>query len=95
VDGVGYYARARNLRACAQALVAHHGGEFPEDIEAVTALQGSDDPLRGILALSRGRRHPILDGNVRRVLARCSHWRGSELGRRRCSSVAAIRCVHA
>ena len=69
--GLGYYARARNLRACAQALVAHHGGEFPDDIDAVTALPGIGRSTAGaILALSRGRRHPILDGNVRRVLAR-------------------------
>src|SRR5260370_22386795 len=69
--GLGYYARARNLRACAQALVAHHGGEFPEEIEAVTALPGIGRSTAGaILALSRGRRHPILDGNVRRVFAR-------------------------
>jgi A/G-specific adenine glycosylase len=68
---LGYYARARNLRACAQALVAHHGGEFPEDIEAVTALPGIGRSTAGaILALSRGQRHPILDGNVKRVLAR-------------------------
>src|SRR5271154_7470397 len=39
-SGLGYYARARNLRACAQALVAEHGGEFPEDLEAVMALPG-------------------------------------------------------
>src|SRR5260370_13863591 len=38
--GLGYYARARNLRACAQELVAHHGSEFPEEIEAVTARPG-------------------------------------------------------
>src|SRR5258708_39365469 len=69
--GLGYCARARNLRACAEALVAHHGGEFPEEIEAVTALPGIGRSTAGaILALSRGRRHPILDGNVRRVLAR-------------------------
>jgi A/G-specific adenine glycosylase len=69
--GLGYYARARNLRACAQALVAHHGGEFPGDIEAVTALPGIGRSTAGaILALSRGMRHPILDGNVKRVLAR-------------------------
>lgn len=69
--GLGYYARARNLRACAQALVAQHGGEFPEDIEAVTALPGIGRSTAGaILALSRGQRHPILDGNVKRVLAR-------------------------
>jgi A/G-specific adenine glycosylase len=59
------------LRACAQALVAHHGGEFPGDIDAVTALPGIGRSTAGaILALSRGFRHPILDGNVKRVLAR-------------------------
>src|SRR6202040_4067971 len=69
--GLGYYARARNLRACAQALVAHHGGEFPDDIEAVMALPGIGKSTAGaILALARGMRQPILDGNVKRVLAR-------------------------
>jgi len=69
--GLGYYARARNLRACAQALMARHGGEFPKNIEAVTALPGIGRSTAGaILALSRGERHPILDGNVKRVLAR-------------------------
>jgi A/G-specific adenine glycosylase len=69
--GLGYYARARNLRACAQALVARHGGEFPEGIEAVMALPGIGRSTAGaILALSRGQRQPILDGNVKRVLAR-------------------------
>ena len=69
--GLGYYARARNLRACAQALVAEHGGEFPGDIEDVMALPGIGKSTAGaILALSRGQRQPILDGNVKRVLAR-------------------------
>ena len=69
--GLGYYARARNLRACAQALVAHHGGDFPGDLEAVMALPGIGRSTAGaILALSRGQRQPILDGNVKRVLAR-------------------------
>ena len=69
--GLGYYARARNLRACAQALVARHGGEFPTELEAVMALPGIGRSTAGaILALSRGQRHPILDGNVKRVLAR-------------------------
>src|SRR6202051_4175925 len=69
--GLGYYARARNLRACAQALMARHGGEFPTDIKAVSALPGIGRSTAGaILALSRGERHPILDGNVKRVLAR-------------------------
>ena len=69
--GLGYYARARNLRACAQVLLARHGGEFPKGIKAVQALPGIGRSTAGaILALSRGERQPILDGNVRRVLAR-------------------------
>jgi A/G-specific adenine glycosylase len=69
--GLGYYARARNLRKCAQALVAQHGGEFPAGLDEVTELPGIGRSTAGaILALSRGARHPILDGNVKRVLAR-------------------------
>lgn len=69
--GLGYYARARNLRACAMALVNQHGGEFPDDIEGIVQLPGIGRSTAGaILALSRGQRHPILDGNVKRVLAR-------------------------
>jgi A/G-specific adenine glycosylase len=69
--GLGYYARARNLRACAQVLVARHGGNFPAEIDAVASLPGIGRSTAGaILALSRGQRHPILDGNAKRVLAR-------------------------
>jgi A/G-specific adenine glycosylase len=69
--GLGYYARARNLQACAEILVARHGGEFPVELEAMMALPGIGRSTAGaILALSRGQRQPILDGNVRRVLAR-------------------------
>jgi A/G-specific adenine glycosylase len=69
--GLGYYARARNLAQCAKALVERHGGEFPAEIDAVTALPGIGRSTAGaILALSRGERHPILDGNAKRVLAR-------------------------
>jgi A/G-specific adenine glycosylase len=69
--GLGYYARARNLKACAQALVERHGGDFPKDLESVMALPGIGRSTAGaILALSRGERHPILDGNAKRVLAR-------------------------
>jgi A/G-specific adenine glycosylase len=69
--GLGYYARARNLRACAQSLVARYAGEFPADIDAVMALPGIGRSTAGaILALSRDQQHPILDGNAKRVLAR-------------------------
>ena len=69
--GLGYYARARNLHRAAQLVVAEQGGDFPETIEAVQALPGIGRSTAGaILALSRAQRHPILDGNVKRVLAR-------------------------
>jgi A/G-specific adenine glycosylase len=69
--GLGYYARARNLRAGAQVLAARFAGEFPERIDEVTDLPGIGRSTAGaILSLSRGQRHPILDGNVKRVLAR-------------------------
>jgi A/G-specific adenine glycosylase len=69
--GLGYYARARNLHACAQAIVSNHGGEFPSRLDLLTELPGIGRSTAGaILALSQGQRHPILDGNVKRVLAR-------------------------
>jgi len=69
--GLGYYARARNLLACARVLVAQHGGAFPDRLEEVMALPGIGRSTAGaILALSCGQRHPILDGNAKRVLAR-------------------------
>jgi A/G-specific adenine glycosylase len=69
--GLGYYARARNLHHCARVIVEQHGGKFPQTVEEVTALPGIGRSTAGaILALSRGERHPILDGNAKRVLAR-------------------------
>lgn len=69
--GLGYYARARNLQACAQVLVVQHGGEFPQTLEAMVDLPGIGRSTAGaILALSGGQRQPILDGNAKRVLAR-------------------------
>ena len=69
--GLGYYARARNLQACAKVLIAQHDGDFPNTLEEVMALPGIGRSTAGaILALSRGRRLAILDGNAKRVLAR-------------------------
>lgn len=70
-SGLGYYARARNLHRAARRLVEEHGGDFPDDIEAVQALPGIGRSTAGaILSLAKGQRHPILDGNVKRILAR-------------------------
>ncbi|HZE44440.1 MAG TPA: A/G-specific adenine glycosylase [Steroidobacteraceae bacterium] len=69
--GLGYYARARNLQACAQVVVAQYGGEFPQALQAMMDLPGIGRSTAGaILALSGGQRQPILDGNAKRVLAR-------------------------
>jgi A/G-specific adenine glycosylase len=70
-SGLGYYARARNLHHAAQRVRDEHGGVFPGTFEAIEALPGIGRSTAGaILALSRGARHPILDGNVKRVLTR-------------------------
>jgi len=70
-SGLGYYARARNLHATAQACVALHGGDLPRDRDALMALPGIGRSTAGaILSQAWGDRFPILDGNVKRVLAR-------------------------
>ena len=80
--GLGYYARARNLHKAAQTIANQHGGEFPTTFEAVTALPGVGRSTAGaVLSLSLGQHHPILDGNVKRVLARCytvAGWPGKK-----------------
>ncbi len=69
--GLGYYARARHLHRAARLIVAEHGGVFPKDFDQVAALPGIGRSTAGaILAFAFGRRHPILDCNVKRVLAR-------------------------
>lgn len=69
--GLGYYARARNLHKAAQQIVEAHDGEFPRTLEAMSALPGVGRSTAGaILAQAFDLRHAILDGNVRRVLAR-------------------------
>jgi len=70
-SGLGYYARARNLHKAAQIIRDEHDGEFPDDVELVEALPGIGRSTAGaILSLAFGQRQPILDGNVKRVLAR-------------------------
>ena len=70
-SGLGYYARARNLHRAAGLICAEHGGELPRAFADLARLPGVGRSTAGaILALSCGERFPILDGNVRRVLAR-------------------------
>ena len=69
--GLGYYSRARNLHKTARIVVEQHGGEFPRAVEALAELPGIGRSTAGAIAsISMGLRAPILDGNVKRVLAR-------------------------
>jgi len=75
--GLGYYTRARNLQKTAKIVVAEYGGEFPRDVEKLTGLPGIGLSTAGAIAsLSMGLRAPILDGNVKRVLARYTAQEG-------------------
>ena len=70
-SGLGYYARARNLHRAAVEVRDRFGGELPESLDDLTSLPGIGRSTAGaILALARNQRHPILDGNAKRVLAR-------------------------
>ncbi len=69
--GLGYYARARNLHKCAQTVVNEQGGRFPNSVEGLSALPGIGRSTAGaILSIAKKKRAAILDGNVKRVLAR-------------------------
>ena len=69
--GLGYYARARNLIACARAVVADHGGRFPDSEAGLRALPGIGDyTAAAIAAIAFGRRAVAVDANVARVVAR-------------------------
>lgn len=76
-SGLGYYSRARNLHRCAQVVVAEHGGTFPRSSEALATLPGiGRSTAAAIAAFCFGERAAILDGNVRRVLARALGFDG-------------------
>lgn len=69
--GLGYYSRARHLHHAAQIIVNEHAGKFPENYDEILALPGIGRSTAGaICAISLSQRHAILDGNVKRVLAR-------------------------
>jgi A/G-specific adenine glycosylase len=70
-SGLGYYARGRNLHKAARQVLAEHDGRLPADVQALARLPGIGRSTAGaIAAIAYGIRAPILDGNVKRVLAR-------------------------
>ncbi len=69
--GLGYYARARNLLACARAVVRDHGGVFPATAEGLRALPGVGPYTAGAVAsIAYDEPAVVVDGNVERVMAR-------------------------
>lgn len=69
--GLGYYARARNLHACARTIVAEYGGRFPADAETLVTLPGIGRSTAAAIAVfAFNQRAAILDGNVKRVFCR-------------------------
>lgn len=97
-SGLGYYSRARNLHRAARICAARHGGALPDDIEALSALPGiGRSTAAAILAQAHGQRHAILDGNVKRVLARLlgeAEWPGKSTVERRLWGEAEARLPH-
>lgn len=74
-EGLGYYSRARNLHKAAKKIMDEHNGRFPDNLEMVQALPGIGRSTAGaIMTFAFGQPHPILDGNVKRVLARVEAW---------------------
>jgi A/G-specific adenine glycosylase len=70
-QGLGYYARARNLLRCARQVVSEHNGELPPDVAALQTLAGIGRYTAGaISSIGFGKRVPILDANVTRVICR-------------------------
>lgn len=76
-SGLGYYSRARNLHKAAQLISENFAGKFPQDLEALQTLPGvGRSTAAAIAALAFGHTHAILDGNVKRVLARHAGIKG-------------------
>ncbi len=74
-EGLGYYRRARQLHAAARAIVHEHGGQIPDDPDAVRALPGVGRYIAGaVLSFAFDRPEPIVEANTQRVLARLLAW---------------------
>src|SRR5689334_3529238 len=81
-SGLGYYHRARTLHRGAKHVVARHGGVFPATLEAALAVPGVGlYTASAVLSIAHGAALPVVDGNVRRVLARLMALRGKKWAR--------------
>jgi A/G-specific adenine glycosylase len=90
---LGYPRRALRLREAATALVDRHGGQVPDDVAALEALPGIGTyTARAVVCFGHGRPQPVVDTNVRRVVARLVHGR-AEAGNARASDLADIAAL--
>ena len=91
-SGLGYYSRAAQLHRAARIVCEHHDGQLPCDIDALQRLPGIGRSTAGaILVLACGKRHPILDGNVKRILCRyyaIEDWTGGAATQQRLWAIA-------
>jgi len=70
-EGLGYYARARNLHKAAQLVMEGYGGDLPRDVKGLRKLPGIGDYIASaVLSIAHGLPYAVVDGNVKRVLAR-------------------------
>lgn len=70
-EGLGYYSRVRNLHKAAKTIVEIHGGVFPETYAALLSLPGVGPySAAAISSFAFNQRHPVIDGNVKRLLSR-------------------------
>ncbi|MFP7721948.1 A/G-specific adenine glycosylase [Lysobacter sp. A3-1-A15] len=97
-SGLGYYARARNLHAAARLCVERHEGHLPRDMDALVALPGiGRSTAAAVLSQAWGERCAILDGNVKRVLARyhgIDGWPGRPVVEKRMWTIAEHHVAH-
>lgn len=90
---LGYPRRALRLQDAARAIVERHGGEVPSDVEALLALPGVGDyTARAVAVFHYGDRHPVVDTNVRRVVARALRGQG-EAGPARRGDLAEVEAL--
>jgi len=76
-QSLGYPRRALWLHACAVAITEHHDGVVPDDVDALLALPGIGDyTARAVAVFAYGHRHPVVDTNIRRVIARAVDGQG-------------------
>ena len=101
--GLGYYARARNLHACAKRVSTDFAGKFPKSVDGLVELPGIGRSTAGAIAsISMGINAAILDGNVKRVLCRyyaVEGWPGTGAVQKQLWEIAerltpAERCNH-